>query len=333
MIKNQIKPEREKLKLFLDRNENLDLILKKHIEYIIYNSDKNYNLYPDKLKEAYNLFEAKLGINSSEIIFTNGSEEGLRIIFDNLLSKNDTIIKWEPTFGLIDLFIKNKQANSIDLNFTLVNNIYKFNKYKQDFSPKLFYISSPNSPTGSVFDKNELIRLLDKHKKSMFILDGAYVDYDKDFYLDLYKSRNNIIIVRTFSKGWGIAGLRFGYFLSKNTKLQNCRPNYAPNNIAIDVVIDLFKSNLYILESIKRCDKNKLDLILFFKLYNIKFIKTIGNFILFESHLFDLQHLSLCIYFKLITINNINYIKISIPDKSDLFYLKNILKSSFKLTN
>ena len=333
MIKNKLKPEREKSKLFLDRNENLDLILKKHIECIVHNSDKNFNLYPDKLKEAYDLFESDLGVNRSEIIFTNGSEEGLRIIFDNLISKNDTIIKWEPTFGLIDLFANNKQAKTINLNFMLVNNTYKFNKYKDNFSPTLFYISSPNSPTGSVFNKNELIRLLDKHKKSMFILDGAYVDYDKDFYLNLYKSRNNIIIVRTFSKGWGIAGLRFGYFLTKNTKLQNCRPNYAPNNIAIDVVIDLFKSNLYVSESIKRCDNNKLDLISFFKLYNIKFVKTIGNFILFESHLFDLQHLSLCIYFKLVTINNINYIKISIPDKSDLSYLKNILKSSFKLMN
>jgi histidinol-phosphate aminotransferase len=318
MNKNIIKPERDKSKYFLDRNENLDLKLKQHIESLVHFSDKNYNLYPDKLEKAYNTFQSLLGIDKSEIVFTNGSEEGIRLIFNTFLSKNDVIVKWEPTFGLVNLNVNHVQAKSIDLGFKLVNYTYKFNEYKSDFSPKMFYISSPNSPTGSVFDKNELIHLLDKHKSSLFVLDGAYVDYDEDFYLDLYRSRNNIIIVRTFSKAWGIAGLRFGYFLTKKTQLQNCRPNYAPNNIALDVGLELLCDPSWVHASIKRSKESKLELIDFLKIYNIHFIKTIGNFIIFDSNRINIELLSLFMYFKTIQINKKTYIKISIPDINDV---------------
>jgi histidinol-phosphate aminotransferase len=237
-------------------------------------------------------------------------------------------VKWEPTFGLVNLNVNHVQAKSIDLGFKLVNYTYKFNEYKSDFSPKMFYISSPNSPTGSVFDKNELIHLLDKHKSSLFVLDGAYVDYDEDFYLDLYKSRKNIIVVRTFSKAWGIAGLRFGYFLTKNNKLQNTRPNYAPNNIAIDVGLELLSNQSWVKTSIQRCEESKLQLIQFFKLYNIHFIKTIGNFIIFDSNQINIELLSLFIYFKITKINKKSYIKISIPDISDVDSVINAIKNS-----
>jgi histidinol-phosphate aminotransferase len=331
MNKNIIKPSRDKSKYFLDRNENLDFKLKQHIESLVYFSEKNYNLYPDKLEEAYTVFESLFGIDKSEIVFTNGSEEGLRLIFNTILSKNDVVVKWEPTFGLINLFINHVQAKSIDLGFKLVNHTYKFKEYNSDFSPKIFYISSPNSPTGSVFDKNELIRLLDKHKTSLFVLDGAYVDYDEDFYLDLYKSRNNIIIVRTFSKAWGISGLRFGYFLTKNNKLQNSRPNYAPNNIALHVALELLHDQSWIKSSIQRCEESKLELIEFFKLYDINFIKTIGNFIIFNSDKINIEFLYSFMYFKTIKINKKTYIKISIPDIYDINSVINLIKSSLMM--
>jgi len=327
MNKNVFKSERDKSKYFLDRNENLDLKLKNYIESLVHFSEKNYNLYPDKLEKAYNIFQSFLEVDKSEIVFTNGSEEGLRLIFNTFLSKNDVVVKWEPTFGLINLYINHAQAKSIDVGFKLVHHTYKFNQYKSDFSPKVFYISSPNSPTGSVFDKNELVRLLDKHKTSLFVLDGAYVDYDQDFYLDLYKSRNNIIIVRTFSKAWGIAGLRFGYFLTKNVKLQNSRPNYAPNNIAIDVALKLLSDQSWIKNSIERCEEAKLELINFFSLYDIDFIKTIGNFIIFESNKINIEFLYMFMYFKTIQINKKHYIKISIPDIDDVNIVINLIKN------
>jgi histidinol-phosphate aminotransferase len=331
MNKHIFKEQRDKSKYFLDRNENLDLKLKKYVESLVFFSDKNYNLYPDKLQEAYNTFESLFQVKKEEIVFTNGSEEGLRLIFNTFLSKNDVVVKWEPTFGLINLYIKHMQAKSIDLGFKLVNHTYKFNEYKSNFSPKMFYISSPNSPTGSVFDKNELINLLDKHKTSLFVLDGAYVDYDEDFYLDLYKSRKNIIIVRTFSKAWGISGLRFGYFLTKNNKLQNARPNYAPNNIALDVALKLLIDKSWINSSINRCEESKLKLIQFFKIYDINFIKTIGNFIIFESNKINTEFLYSFMYFKQIKINKKYYIKISIPDIHDVSLVINCIKNSLML--
>jgi histidinol-phosphate aminotransferase len=316
-------------KFHLDRNENLDKILKNEINNFIKNNNKfNYNLYPDNNLELLKNLSKLYNINIEEIITTNGSEQALCILFDNILKENDTVIKWSPTFSMIDLYIKNNKAKCIDLGFNKNTNLLLFDDYNGNFEPKLFYISSPNSPTGSLFDENKLINLLEKFKNSYFILDGAYVDYDVDYYVELYSKYDNIILTRSFSKSWGIAGLRAGLYITKYKHLQNLRPNYAPNTLACDVINYLYNNNSIIKDSIQRANIIKDKFYNLFDENNINYIKTSGNYIIFECNKINISVFKLYILYKLITISNINYIKISICDDSDFEIIKNIILKS-----
>lgn len=320
-MKTFYKEPRDLTKLPLDRNENLNAHLKSHVDSFLSKMSGNCNLYPDNLLQLNKNISNYLGIPSSEIILTNGSEEALSLIF-NIVSKNyRTVVKWEPTFSLIDLYVKRTNLIAINFNYILLNQKFHFNLKSINCltsEKHIFYISSPNSPTGSIFCKTKLISLLNKFSTSLFILDGAYVDYDIDYYLSLYKRYPNIILVRTFSKSWGMAGLRAGYFVTKNPSLQNVRPNYAPNVIAATIANKLFSQSLIVSSSINETLSIKDTLEEFLNKQELRFIRGAGNFILIESTQLDLSQFSKRILYKTMEILDSSYIKISIPDKSQL---------------
>jgi histidinol-phosphate aminotransferase len=322
------KQPRDLKKLYLDRNENLSLNLKRHVSELITNTDFSCNLYPDNLYNLNTHISNHLEVNPEEIVLTNGSEEALSIIF-NFCSRNfDAVVKWEPTFALINTILLNYDIKCINLCYKLVGNSYWFdyssikdlrgNKY-------IFYISSPNSPTGSIFCKSMLTLLVQTFKDSLFILDGAYIEYAHDYYLDLYKRNKNIVLVRTFSKAWGLAGLRAGYFVTNNPVLQNFRPNYAPNVVAAAILNKMYTKPFLFISSIQETINTKIDLEGFLKRSGIYFIKGTGNFIVIELDERKTKQLTDIAIVKTVTINKEKFIKLSIPDYTSLKQMYNAL--------
>jgi histidinol-phosphate aminotransferase len=328
-MKDFYKPSRNFNKLLLDRNENLDQELNNHINFLINQEHHNCNLYPDNLWQLNKNISEYHGVSQSEVILTNGSEEALNIIFALASLSYKAIVKWEPTFTLIGLFAERYNMPTINYDYVLTQtNEFNFNYKQVKNLPQdkyVFYISSPNSPTGSIFCKDTLRMMLNNFTTSLFILDGAYVDYDIDWYVNLYKRYNNIVITRTFSKSWGIAGLRAGYYISKDPKLQNARPNYAPSIVTSTIVNKLFDASFVISSSINEnvCIKRLLET--FLTKNKISFIRGKGNFILIETSKIDLNYLSKFVLYKTLNINNIQYLKLSIPSKTYLHQLCNLL--------
>jgi len=311
VLKQAFKLSRDCTKLFLDRNENHDTILKEYIDTYLKSIDIPYNVYPDTFLSFYNKLKLYLNVECGNIITTNGSEQALQLLLIHLSSKYKNIVKWEPTFGLIDFYSRSLNLNIHNYNFIYSDNAF-FYTYQHSYPSKsIFYISTPNSPTGSNFCKHHLKYLIQKYQCSIFIIDEAYVDYADTDCLDLYKQYNNVIIVRTFSKAWGIAGLRVGYFLTKDQQCANLQPNYAPNIVGISAASFLLDNDSVVRESVSRCLHTKNEL---YNLTNSKIINTTGNFILLDTHLFNVNHLSdICLY-KQVTILDVNYIKLSLID-------------------
>lgn len=322
------KQSRSPEKLPLDRNENLSLALKQNVSKLISDTEFNYNLYPDNLYNLNNNISNHLNVDPNEVVLTNGSEEALSIIFNFCSRRFDTVVKWEPTFALVNNILLNYDIRCINLRYKLVGHSYLF-----DYTPikqlqghqYIFYISSPNSPTGSIFCKTMLNLLIQTFKDSLFILDGAYVDYAQDYYLDLYKRNRNVVLVRTFSKAWGLAGLRAGYFVTKNAALQNFRPNYAPNAIAAAVINKIYTDSFCLISSVQDTLNAKLELEEFLKRYGISFIKGTGNFILIELNERQTKKLTDIAIVKLVTINKRIFVKLSIPDIKNLKQVCNSL--------
>jgi len=186
------------------------------IEAIKINLD-NIHIYPDGssklLKEA---IAKKNNIRVEEIIVGNGSDEIIKLIGESFLDEGDTIIMGDPSFSEYD-YIGNLMGAQVK-KIPLVNFVFDLEDILDnlDDSVKIIALCNPNNPTGAVIKEEELIDFIDRVPENIIvILDEAYKEYAGDkFYSGINfikENRNNVIILNTFSKIYGLAALRVGY--------------------------------------------------------------------------------------------------------------------------
>ncbi|UTF59175.1 histidinol-phosphate transaminase [Gilvimarinus sp. DA14] len=168
---------------------------------------------------------------TQEALLTAGSTESLRLIFDTFLEEGDAVLFPIPSY-----------SNALNLVKLRTHNIatpscLSFSEFRQLIDTKyykLVYLSLPNNPTGYRFTNEEMESLARAYPATLFVIDGCYLEYDANF-PRYTSSQANIITVRTFSKAFGLAGLRIGYLYShrKTTKLLNIlRDPHLPTELA-----------------------------------------------------------------------------------------------------
>ncbi|MDE6336908.1 MAG: aminotransferase class I/II-fold pyridoxal phosphate-dependent enzyme, partial [Muribaculaceae bacterium] len=172
------------------------------------------NRYPDphqkQLKEAV----SKLMAMPTESIFIGGagSDEAIDLTYRIFCEPGkENAIAITPSYGVYKVAA---EINDIQLREVLLNDDFSLPVERlleaADNDTKLIWICSPNNPTGNAFPKEDILRLADQFN-GMVIVDEAYVDFsDKGTLLHDIAGHPNIIVLRTFSKAWGMAGLRAG---------------------------------------------------------------------------------------------------------------------------
>ncbi len=183
-----------------------------------------YHIYPDPQQSA---LRAALGyyvdVPAEHILTTHGADEMLDYLCRLFLQPGDAILNTPPTFGMYSFDAKLQGASVIDVwrdeNFcvdveALVEQGRRQNAPSPHLpispSPKLLFLTSPNNPSGTWLPDADLRRLLDL--PLLVVLDEAYVDFaDEPSRAAWVLEHDNLVVLRTFSKAAGIAGLRLGY--------------------------------------------------------------------------------------------------------------------------
>jgi histidinol-phosphate aminotransferase len=151
-----------------------------------------------------------IGADPSQIVMGNGSDDLLNICAMLFLSPGDKMANAPPTFGVYTFLghvydagivqVERNEDFSLDLDGL---------ERALDGGAKLLYIASPNNPTGNCLPRDQLERLLEHD--AMIVVDEAYAEFTGDSFVGMVAERDNLIVVRTFSKWAGLAGLRAGY--------------------------------------------------------------------------------------------------------------------------
>ena len=188
------------------------------------NSDKvfsNYHRYPEINGETLrNAIARKHGIEAERIVLGCGSDETLLFSALSFCQDGDEIIYAEHGFEMYSIISKIVGATSKTIK---EDDSYKISLQaildEITVASKLIYIANPNNPTGTYLGRSEIVNIMKKIPKHIIVvLDGAYAeyvmkeDYDKGF--SLVDEFDNLIITRTFSKAYGLAGLRIGWCYS-----------------------------------------------------------------------------------------------------------------------
>ena len=172
-----------------------------------------YNRYPDPLqwKVKNKLAEIK-EVKPGQIFLGNGSDEPIDLIIRAFCEPNqDSIMITEPTYGMYKVCAEVNAVNvqqvlltpDFDLDLDAVPNTF-------DATTKVIFLCSPNNPTGNVLSRSKILEVI-KRFYGLVVIDEAYIDFTKSkSFINELKKYPNLIVLQTFSKAWGLAGLRLG---------------------------------------------------------------------------------------------------------------------------
>ena len=270
----------------LASNEN-PLGVSKKVQEAIKSAITQIGRYPDG--NGYYLKDAlakKLSVSAKSITLGNGSNDILELIpRAYVCSKDDEVIFSQYAFVVYPLVTKAIGAKAIvapanDFGHDL-NAMYEAITDKT----KVIFIANPNNPTGTLLSNEEIYNFLKKVSKDIIVvLDQAYIEYldVEDVYIDWLKDFPNLVITRSFSKAYGLAGLRVGYSISSEEiadYLNRIRQPFNVNLIAQEAAIAALSDADFLAESVKVNSDGLLQLEEGFRSLGLKFIKSHANFI------------------------------------------------------
>lgn len=184
-------------------------------------------------------FERKMAdfyaLDPAQVLATNGGDESIFYLYSALTADTPVIVP-QPTFGYYEELATHWPLTLVsippmaDLRLDWSALMHTVSQHRN----ALIVLVRPNNPTGELTPRTDLIALLDlcRKQQSRLLLDEAYAEFAEDHALDLLDHHPHLIILRTFSKAYGLAGLRLGYLLANGEQLNALRPRVMPYNVS-----------------------------------------------------------------------------------------------------
>lgn len=223
---------------------------------------KNANRYPDpECIELKKSLANRFSLPEPFFIVGNGSEELIALITQNLIKPGDEVVIPKVTFPLFEKAVK--LAFGIPI-FSKMNPNFSINlkAIKTKISPKteLIFICNPNNPTGTVLGRNKLIKFIRQVFPITVVVDEAHVEFGGKSVIKVVKELKNLIVLRTFSKASGLAGLRIGFAVADPKIIKVLRKNqqlFAVNSLAQAAAIAILKDEKQLNKNIKLIQAEK----------------------------------------------------------------------------
>lgn len=209
------KPQYHQDVLKLDSNENL--VINRQLQHeLIDIAKKNSDVREYPLGKSERLVAALskyLKVPTEMIGLGNGSDQILDLILSNFATKKTKILTSEPTFGFFEERCKLYAIPTIKIPFSKEMTLNVGDFVSKSKKADILYLDSPNNPTGFQFKKEEIAELIKKFN-GIVIIDEAYGEFSDYSVANMTKRFDNLVVVRTFSKTFGLAGLRVGYVVA-----------------------------------------------------------------------------------------------------------------------
>jgi len=194
----------------LDFNENTVACSLKVREVLGKISAGSLTRYPERAPVEV-IVAAHLGLTPAQVALTNGVDEAIHVLFEAFLEDGDELLLPVPTYTMYEVYVSATNARAVpvlaadDLRFP-------FERLLAAITPrtKIIAIANPNSPSGSVATRAQLIEIAQRAPHAVVLVDEAYFHFFGETVADLVGKIPNLMIARTFSKAYGLAGLRLG---------------------------------------------------------------------------------------------------------------------------
>jgi histidinol-phosphate aminotransferase len=282
------KPEKIEGAIKLDSNENFALD-KEFIAGITAEAAKQVDVreYPlDQLEQMYSQLAEYVGVNEKCVAAGNGSDQVIELLLSTLGSKRATV--FTPTFSY---FINRCELHGIKVDQVPLKR--DFDLDRQAFlriakKSDLVYICSPNNPTGNQLDRKTVIEIVDSLEGKLILIDEAYVDFaDYSLSRDATKM-DNVIVLRTLSKAFGLAGARVGYMVANErfTKIfrSTIQSPYPISTLSLAIASGVLERAEYVKNTIETIKKERTRVAgRLSKIDGLKVFRSDANFLFIET--------------------------------------------------
>lgn len=274
--------------LKLNSNENL-FLSREFLQELITQSalELDPRLYP--LEEDIELrqkISEKISVETDQIIISAGGDQAIELLF-SFLQTGDQVTLVTPTFSI---YRRTALQRNIDLKESSLEKDFSLDikkTLKIALGSSLLVLCNPNNPTGNQFPKKDVIDLIEGFN-NLVLLDEAYQEYSDYSLIELCQKYENLIVLRTFSKAYGLAGLRLGYLVTNKKLATMLRERYfmpyPVSNIVLKTGYKILNHSDLVMGTVKDTIRNRDWLILELnKINGVYAFNSKTNFVFFKT--------------------------------------------------
>jgi len=244
----------------LNTNENPYPPSPKVLKALAEIKDEQLRRYPDPLGNAFREAAAEVnGVQPENIMCCNGGDELLRMALQAFCDENRLVAYPVPTYSLYPVLAKLQNCRAIEIPF---DKEFNLPAKLAGTGAALTIVCNPNAPSGTFINVEELASLADE-LAGVLLIDEAYVDFAERECTSLVKDFDNVIILRSMSKGYSLAGVRFGYAIAQPgliTGLLKVKDSYNVDTVAIALATAAIKDREYFNECVKKVKAERIRL-------------------------------------------------------------------------
>jgi histidinol-phosphate aminotransferase len=238
----------------LNTNENPYPPSEKVTEAIQNTTSHQLRKYPQPTADTFREAAAKIfNVKPENIICTNGGDDLLNITMRAFCDANRAVAYPTPTYSLYPVLAQIQNCPFIEIPF---DKEFNLPAKLASTGASLTIVCNPNAPSGTFIAKKELVQLAEELKgKGILLIDEAYVDFAEDNCLELIKKFDNVIILRSMSKGYSLAGMRFGFGVADKELikgLSNIKDSYSVHVVAIAAATAAIEDQQYFKNNIQK---------------------------------------------------------------------------------
>lgn len=254
--------------------------------------DVNYAIYPDGYATKLRTAVAKhVNVSEKQLLFGNGSDENILIISRAILQPGLNTVMADLTFGQYkhNAIVEGAEVREIPLTQEGEHDLHKMLD-AIDENTAIVWVCNPNNPTGTLTPSDKIKEFVEKVPSNVLIvLDEAYTEYITDpTYEDsigLIEKHPNVLVMRTFSKAYGLASFRVGYAVGSEEVISQIEPTREPFNNTVlsqEVAIIGLEDQAFIEACVEKNNAGKMQFESYCKERNLDFYPSHTNFVLME---------------------------------------------------
>lgn len=245
------------------------------------------NWYPELYSKNLRLKLGEyIGRDSEEILVTNGSDDALELICKVFLDPGDHVVVPYPTYTHFVTYVQSRGA--------VLKKVETPDPFQPDITSvlsnvtpmtKLIYLVNPNNPTGVLLNRKQISTVCTIASHCIVVVDEAYYEFAGQSIIDLVDDHPNLIVTRTFSKAWALAGLRVGYLSTNSGLIEQLKKVINPKSVSVlaQVAAAAALSDRQYMESyVNEVKASKMILIDFLRQYNLNVHDSTANYIMVQ---------------------------------------------------